>query len=81
MLTDHQHKNNTKILGIFTDHPAQVGESYGQHFMFALRFSARLFFAAGAALIHALIPALCETTASRCITNMHKDLTARHKDD
>lgn len=74
-----QTKPTIRILpGFLTDHPADVGETYGQHFRFALRFAFRLFVAGGAALIHAVIPALCETTASRCIRAMHDDLSRRH---
>ena len=74
-----QTKPGTSLLPNFlTAHPASVGESYGQHFVFALRFACRLFVAGGAAMVHAVIPSLCETTASRCIRAMHDDLTRRH---
>jgi len=66
------------VLRAFTEHPASVGETYGQHFLFALRFSGRLFLASGAAFVHALIPALCEQTASKRIKAMHHDLTHRN---
>ena len=59
------------IAKIFTDHPASVDETYTQHFTFALKFSATLFFAAGAALIHALIPCLCEKTASKLVAKLY----------
>ncbi|MBV1863536.1 MAG: hypothetical protein KUG74_03785 [Rhodobacteraceae bacterium] len=56
---------------LFLDHPATVEETYTQHFMFALGFSASLFFAAFAALLHAFIPAACEKTASRSIAKLY----------
>ena len=56
---------------IFVNHPASVDETYLQHLWFALRFSLLLFGAAGAALIHALVPCLFEKTASRIITELH----------
>ena len=62
----------------FKTHPASVGESYFGHMRFALRFSARLLIAGGAALVHAFIPAWFETTASRQIKAMHDDMTNRH---
>ena len=62
---------------VFLDHPQSVDETYGQHFLFALRFSATLFAAAAAALVHALIPCLFEKTASRMIHAMHARLTNR----
>ena len=64
----------------FIDHPASVNESYLQHAGFAFGFSARLFLASMAALIHALIPPLFETTASRMIREMHARIDARHTD-
>ena len=62
---------------LFLSHPESVDESYGEHFLFALGFAARLFGAALAALVHAIIPCLFETTASRMIRQMH-DRIARH---
>ncbi len=67
-----------RLVRAFTAHPANVGENYLQHFCFATRFSVRLFAAAGAALIHAIVPALFETTASDLIERMHDDLNHRH---
>ncbi|MBM7066029.1 DUF6356 family protein [Actibacterium sp. 188UL27-1] len=81
MPTDITKTKRPAVLAAFTDHPASIGESYWQHFGFALRFSGRLFVAGGAALIHAVVPALCETTASRCIRAMHDDLTRRQSTD
>ena len=61
----------------FLQHPQGVGETYGQHFVFALSFAGLLIFAAGAALIHALIPALCETTASRTLARLSQKIERR----
>lgn len=69
------------FLRSFIDHPASVNETYLQHLWFALRFASRLFAAAAAALVHALVPALFETTASRLITSMHADIESRHADE
>ena len=49
----------------FTRHPQAVGETYFGHMGFAFWFSGQLFLAGAAALIHAVFPFLCETTASR----------------
>ena len=46
---------------------------------FALGFAGALAVAACAALIHALVPALCETTASRKVRDLHARLGARHQ--
>lgn len=56
---------------VFLQHPATVNETYGQHLVFALRFASTLFLAAGAALVHALVPCLCEKTASRLVERMY----------
>ena len=62
---------------LFLSHPRRVDETYGEHFRFALGFAARLFGATCAALIHAIIPCLFETTASRMIREMHGTITRR----
>lgn len=56
---------------LFLDHPASVDESYGEHARFAFGFSLRLFAAAGAALVHAVIPCLFEKTASRIVADLY----------
>ena len=56
---------------LFTAHPASVGESYVAHMGFALRFAFWLTVAAGAALVHAVVPAACETTASRIVARLY----------
>lgn len=62
----------------FVTHPASVGESYFGHLLFALRFALRLFGAGAAALIHAFVPPLFETTASDQIALIHAELSQRH---
>ncbi|WP_299756756.1 DUF6356 family protein [uncultured Boseongicola sp.] len=59
------------ITRMFFDHPASIDESYGEHARFALGFSVKLFVAAGAALVHSLIPCLFEKTASRIIGDLY----------
>ncbi len=63
---------------LFMDHPASVNESYLEHMRFALGFAFWLVVAAGAALLHAVIPALCETTASRILKALVSKMEARH---
>jgi len=59
-----------RLLHAFTDHPASVGESYWQHLAFALGFAVKLLLAGMAALVHAILPFLFKTTASRLIAEM-----------
>lgn len=65
------------FLAKFRTHPASVGENYLSHMAFALRFAILLGAAAGAALIHAVIPPLFETTASRIVRSLAAELGAR----
>ncbi len=62
----------------FIDHPASVNETYLQHARFAAGFAITLFAAGTAALIHAIIPPLFETTASKLIKNLYAKMQARH---
>lgn len=62
---------------VFFAHPRNVEEGYFEHMRFALGFSARLLGAGLAALVHAFIPCLCETTASRMIKAMHARIVGR----
>ncbi len=66
------------IAAIFLAHPATVNESYFGHMRFAFTFAFWLGVAAIAAMIHAIIPALCETTASRILNRLHARITNRH---
>lgn len=61
----------TRLTNLFTAHPASVDESFGEHFLFAMKFSALLFAAAGAALIHAILPFTFEKTASKIIAKLY----------
>ena len=58
------------ISRLFLDHPRSVDETYLQHMAFAAWFATRLTAAAGAALIHALVPGCFETTASRTVAEL-----------
>ena len=56
---------------LFLDHPRSVDETYLQHFAFALLFSIRLFGAAFAAFVHALLPCAFEKTASKTVHDLY----------
>lgn len=61
----------------FLDHPESVEESYLEHLQVALGFAFWLGLAALAAVVHALMPALCEKTASRIVTRLYARLSSR----
>ncbi len=65
---------------LFIDHPKSVNETYLQHFFTSMSFSMKLFKAAMACFIHALVPGLCIKTGSKAITELHvKMVTFRVK--
>ena len=66
------------IAAVFLDHPATVNETYFEHMRFALTFAFWLTMAGLAALVHAFIPAACETTASRILRRLVAKMDARH---
>jgi hypothetical protein len=61
-----------RLARIFTAHPASVDETYFGHMAFAGWFASKLFLAAFAALIHALLPFLFESTSSRIIRELYE---------
>ncbi|HSD69700.1 MAG TPA: DUF6356 family protein [Woeseiaceae bacterium] len=63
----------------FTEHPASVGETYGQHFMAAMGFSGSLIYAAVCCALHAVFPFLCERTGSRAITDLYDRMTVNRQ--
>lgn len=56
-----------RLAKLFTEHPASVDETYFGHMAFAFWFASRLFMAGCAALVHAFLPFLFETTASSIV--------------
>ena len=61
----------------FTAHPAAVGESYFQHQRKAFGFAWNLAITAMAAAVHAIVPALCVSTARNRIETLHSELQHR----
>lgn len=55
----------------FTEHPATVGETYGEHFVSAMGFSLSMLKAAFCCGVHAILPFMFEKTGSECITNLY----------
>ena len=62
----------TRFSALFTSHPEKVGETYFGHMAFAAWFCSRLSLAACAALVHAFLPFLFETTASRIVRELYE---------
>ena len=64
---------------LFVAHPRSVNEGYLAHAGVALRFALLLFGAGLAALVHAVIPALFETSASSTIKKLHREMSERSR--
>jgi hypothetical protein len=62
---------------LFLAHPRAVGESYRAHQRVALGVGLALLGAGLASLVHALVPGLCERTASRTIQALNTRIRAR----
>ena len=60
--------------GLFTEHPASVGETYLEHQRRAFRVARLLLVAAVAAVVHALVPALFKTQASDRVAEIHDEI-------
>ncbi|MDP6390104.1 MAG: DUF6356 family protein [Alphaproteobacteria bacterium] len=64
---------------LFTEHPATVDETYGEHLVVAWSFSWRLVAAGLACLVHAVLPFLFVKTGSSMVTRLHdRMVTNRH---
>jgi len=78
-MTDHSNPTRTSLLDRwFLAHPATVDETYMQHMRFALGFCFWLIAAGLAALVHAIIPALFESTAGQILRKLTARMDARH---
>ena len=67
------------LLRPFTEHPASVDESYGEHLVFAGGFGFRLILAGLACLVHGLFPFLFARTASREVQVLHHRLESGNR--
>lgn len=62
---------------LFLDHPREVGESYGEHFVAASTYGLRVLKVAGYCFVHAVAPGLFKTKASDTIRQMASELGGR----
>jgi hypothetical protein len=65
------------IIRAFTDHPASVGESYGEHMGRAICFGTRMMFAGFACLVHGVLPFLFVRTGSRAIVELNERMVVK----
>ena len=64
---------------LFTEHPASVDETYGEHLAVATSFGARMVLAGLACLVHAVLPFLFVKTGSAAITELHERMVAKRR--
>lgn len=64
------------ILEPFTKHPADVGETYGEHLVQAIGFGARMILAGVACVLHGVFPFLFVKTGSKQIAHLHDRMIA-----
>lgn len=68
------------IIKAFTEHPADVGETYGEHFLHANSFGIRMVLGGFACMLHGFFPFLFVKTGSDQIKTLHgKMVTNRSK--
>jgi uncharacterized protein DUF6356 len=67
----------TTLDRLFIAHPRTVNGDYLAHAAVAMRYALLLLGAGLAALVHAVIPALFETTASSMIKKLHAEMMSR----
>ena len=65
---------------LFVDHPRAVGEGYFEHMRASLGVGMKLARAAGACVVHAVVPGLCKTTASSAILELYAHVSPRRFD-
>jgi len=64
---------------LFTDHPASVNESYGQHLVAATGFGLRMIWGGILCLVHAVIPGVCCTKGSEMICELHERMVTNRR--
>lgn len=65
------------MTNLFTHHPHEVGESYGEHLATASGFGATMVIGGLCVMIHALLPFLFVQTGTSTMKKLHKRMTSR----
>ena len=60
-----------------TDHPREVGETYGRHLATASRFGLRMIWGGIACVVHGFLPFLFINKGSRTVKELHDGLSKR----
>lgn len=67
----------SQLVKDFVDHPRSVGETYGEHWMSAMGFAVTMLGLAMACAVHAFVPGMFKTTASRTVTELHRRMVTQ----
>jgi hypothetical protein len=65
------------MIELFREHPATIGETYGQHLGFAARTGAMMIVGGAACVIHGLFPFLFTSTGTRTIRALAQRIDRR----
>ena len=60
-----------RLRQLFREHPASVGETYGEHLRHATGFGLRMVLGGLACILHGVLPFLFVRTGSRQIATLH----------
>jgi hypothetical protein len=63
----------------FTDHPASVRETYGEHLVAASGFGLGMILGGFACLVHGLLPFLFVRTGSNAIARLHERMVVNRR--
>ncbi|HEX4569282.1 MAG TPA: DUF6356 family protein [Dongiaceae bacterium] len=63
----------------FIDHPASVGETYGEHLVAASGFGLSMILGGLACLVHGLLPFLFLRTGSSTIARLHERMVVNRR--
>jgi hypothetical protein len=63
-----------RLTSLLRDHPASVGETYGEHLRHATGFGLRMVLGGLACIAHGLLPFLFVRTGSKQITTLHEKM-------
>ena len=72
-------KRSGFVSRLLFDHPRSVGESYREHAGIAVRFGATMVAGGIKCLVHAMLPAVFERSASDCVARLHNELDRRRR--
>jgi hypothetical protein len=67
------------LIRAFTEHPASVDESYGEHLFRAVCFGTRMMWAGFACVVHGVLPFLFVRTGSRAIAELNERMVVNRR--